>query len=227
MVHYLLKQAKKTNTQPLKQEDKENIIKKYADNELLYLEAQKQGLDNDSRIKKQMIQKMTLLLTKEVQEPSEEELKAYFEEHKDLYATPEKRNFNHIFFAPGKEVPKDYISLIVQDEQKARTLADASLYFGKTLPNMSQRDLRMNFGQDAGETFIKIDDDKWHGPIVSILGSHFVKLENIRPKIEANYEDVKKYLYQQYIIKEHKKQLEAALVKLREQYPLEIQWPND
>ena len=227
MVAYLLTQAQTISDKELSSKDKEKIIKKYADNELLYLEAQKQGLDNDSRIKKQMIQKMTLLLTKEVDEPSEQVLKQYFQEHKELYATPEKRNFKHIFFAPGKVIPKDYITLINKDEAQARSLANVSLYFGKTLPNMSKRDLKMNFGQEAGATFINIDDKNWHGPIVSILGTHFVQLENIKPRVDAKFEEVQKYLYQQYIIKEHKKQLALALEKLREKYPLDIQWPND
>ena len=227
MLNYLINQAKQINPKELSQKEKETIIKKYVDNELLYLEAQRQGLDNDSRIKKQMIQKMTLLLTKEVPEPSSEVLKAYFNEKRELYAVPEKRNFSHIFFAPGKELPEKFLEQVLKDETEARKLSDHSLYFGKTLPNMSKRDLRMNFGPKAGETFIAINDHHWHGPIVSILGTHYVRLENTSPKIEAEFTQVEKYLTQQWIIKEHKKQLAEALVGLREKYPVQVQWTDD
>jgi len=226
MVTFILKQAQDLRQQQLNEDEKEALIKQYIDNELLYLEAQKQGLDNDSRIKKQMIQKMTLLLTKEVPEPSEAELKQYFEIHKEAYASPYKRNFNHIFFAPGSTVPKDFVALITADKTKARTLADSSLYFGDTLPHMSDRDLKMNFGLDAGQKFIDINDSLWHGPIISILGQHFVQLESVEPKVYANFDDVKAYLSRQYIISKHKKQLDVSLDALREQYTVEVDWPQ-
>ena len=225
MITFILGQAQELRQKKLSKEEKETLIKQYINNELLYLEAQKQGLDNDSRIKKQMIQKMTLLLTKEVSEPSEVELKEYFELHKEAYASPFKRNFKHIFFAPATTVPKDFLSLITTDETKAKSLADTSLYFGDTFPHMSERDLKMNFGLDAGSQFIDINDSAWHGPIVSILGKHFVKLLSVEPKVYAKFEDVKEYLSRQYIINEHKKQLSLSLDKLREKYTVKVDTP--
>ncbi len=69
------------------------IVDRLVDEKLLYLEARRRGIDKDPKIQKMMV---NTLLKQEVysqvrtSEITEEDLKAYFEAHKDEFIVPEK-----------------------------------------------------------------------------------------------------------------------------------------
>lgn len=226
MVHYIIDQREKLQLKSLSLEEKKQVINTYIDNELLYKEAQRRGLDNDARIKKQMIQKMSVVLTSEVPEPNDIALQAYYKNHKEHYAKAASRDIEQVFFATTTPIPEGFLEQLSEDETLARTQGDSSMFFGAKFYKIRDRELITLLGKEAAKAILSISDSQWHGPITSTLGQHFIKLTQVYPKEYASYSEVKAYLVQDYTLNEHKKQLRQALDKLREKQTLTIAWPE-
>ncbi len=88
----------------LDDETRTEIVDRLVDEKLLYLEALRQGIHKDPKIQRMMV---NTLLKQEVysqvrtSEISEEELQAYFEEHKDEFVVPEKVQIKRILIKPA------------------------------------------------------------------------------------------------------------------------------
>lgn len=225
-VNYIIAQREKIILKPLSKEEKKSLIKEYINNELLYQEAILRGLDNDSRIKKQMIQKMIVLLTSEVKEPSDKELRAFFQANKERYTQAAAHDFDQVFFSKNSKVPNNFLDQLEKNETEARESSDKSIFFGNKLYHMDSSELLVLLGKEATQSLLEIDDKLWHGPIESKLGVHFVRLAKVYPKREAKFEEIKEYLQQDYIISKHKKQLATEIDKLRKKHDIVVKWPN-
>ncbi|MBT8386452.1 MAG: hypothetical protein KJO12_03490, partial [Ignavibacteria bacterium] len=84
------------------QEEFDVYIDNYLENEILYREAKTMGLDKeDVIIKQRMVQKIEFLTNDliSISEPTDEEVKEYFDENSDKYTIPGKIDFAHIFFS--------------------------------------------------------------------------------------------------------------------------------
>lgn len=81
----------------------QRLVENYIDDEVMYREALRMGLDADDEIvRRRLIQKMQFLqrdLTV-VATPREAELRAYFNEHADRFAAPATVDFEQIYFSP-------------------------------------------------------------------------------------------------------------------------------
>lgn len=88
----------------LDDETRTEITGRLVDEKLLYMEALRQGIDKDPKIQRMMV---NTLLKQEVysqvrtSEITEEELKAYFEAHKDEFVVPEKVQIKRILIKPA------------------------------------------------------------------------------------------------------------------------------
>ena len=84
------------------EKEKQQLIQNYVQEEALYREAVKLGLDqNDFVIKRRVIQKMEFMLNdfdEAAVSVSEDSLQAYYKQHKQRYFQPEQFTFTHIFF---------------------------------------------------------------------------------------------------------------------------------
>ena len=86
---------------PPNDEEIVNIINNFVQEEILYREALLLNLDEEDRIiKRRLAQKITFLKQETVPEdPSQEELKGFFEQNKDNYYVPATYSFSHHYFS--------------------------------------------------------------------------------------------------------------------------------
>ena len=93
--------TKQWNRPPTETELK-SLIEAYLREEILYREALALGLDqNDTIIRRRLAQKMEFLfedLADQV-EPTDEELKRYFDRNRDQYRLPARFSFAHVYFS--------------------------------------------------------------------------------------------------------------------------------
>ena len=84
---------------------REALIGRYIDEEVLFREGLAMGLDRgDEIVRRRVVQKMQFL-QQDLQppsEPSEQELRSWYNSHVSQYATPARVSFTHIFFSPDK-----------------------------------------------------------------------------------------------------------------------------
>ena len=81
-----------------------SIIDSLVEEEILYREALRLGLDSEDRIiKRRLAQKITFLKQETIStEPDIKELEVFYEKTKDSYLLPKSFSFTHIYFAENK-----------------------------------------------------------------------------------------------------------------------------
>jgi parvulin-like peptidyl-prolyl isomerase len=102
----------------LSDEEKREVLDRLVDEELLYQEALRQGLDQDPKVKKVMV---NTLLRQEVygsvrnSDFTDEELQAYYEAHMDEFVVPEKVQIRRILIKSGDERPEAEAKSLAED----------------------------------------------------------------------------------------------------------------
>jgi peptidyl-prolyl cis-trans isomerase C len=84
---------------------REALVGRYIDEEVLFREGLAMGLDRgDEIVRRRVVQKMQFL-QQDLQpphEPSEQDLRSWYDSHRSQYATAARVSFTHIFFSPDK-----------------------------------------------------------------------------------------------------------------------------
>src|SRR5210317_898051 len=86
-------------------EEFDGLIQQYIKETVLYREALTMGLNQlDQVIRRRLAQKLEFLAKDLVQltPPTDEELQAYFDAHRDRYQQPARYTFTQVFFDPDK-----------------------------------------------------------------------------------------------------------------------------
>ena len=110
-VEFLINQREELELRQLSTEERRQVINTFIEEEILYREAYKRGLDKgDSRMRRNLILKMRGLLMGEIQRPTETELKEYFEIHRHQYRRPATLSLEHVFFRDSSKVPKGLLA---------------------------------------------------------------------------------------------------------------------
>ena len=188
--------------------------------ELLYLEAKKMGLDKEEdflaeleKVKKNVLKQFAInKVMTSIEEVKEDELKEFYEEKKEFYTTPEMVNAKHILVEE-----EDTIAKVVKELEEGKTFEDLAKEYSTCPSNERGGDLG-EFGRgqmvpEFEEAAFKLEVGQVSEPVKTQFGYHLIKLEN---KIEAGvseFEEVKEQIKQQILAM---KQQEAYLGKTEE-----------
>jgi hypothetical protein len=164
----------------------DGMIDDYVHDEILYREAIKSGLDQDDEIiRRRLIQKIEFLnrdLTV-VAEPTDTELKLYYERHRNQFIEPGKVTFSHIYFSPDNGGTAAALQrardALAQLQTNGATMRAPQL--GDRFPlqydyaQLSRLDAVQIFGQTPiVDALFALPTGQWAGPIQSGYGWHLV-----------------------------------------------------
>jgi hypothetical protein len=165
----------------------QNAFERYVRTEVLYREALARGLDrNDPVVRMSLVRKITMLGTAQAQatDPTDEELRAYFELRSERYRIPASFTLMQVYLNRDKRpdsVDRDAAQLLVMLRDRdpgAEELAgwgDTSM-----LPNLareeSEHDLARTFGNEFRDAVVSLPVGQWEGPVESGFGLHLVKI---------------------------------------------------
>lgn len=220
---FLIQQRQDLELRELTPEERRETVDAFVEDEILYSEAYKRGLDRgDSRMRRNLILKMRGLLIGDIERPTDEELRAYFEANRTEFTRPAALSLEHVFFSDPAKAPANLV-----DDLRAgldpTTIGEQRLGLGRSLPRMSQRTLLGTFGVEAARAILAIQDDQWHGPFESTQGVHFVRIVGRRPPEDAAYEDVKTYLEGEWMMAQSRKVVEQEINRLRDDYEVIVE----
>ena len=225
-VEYLIKQREDLELRELGPEEREETIASFVEDEILYNEAYKRGLDRgDSRMRRNMILKMRGLLIGDLDQPTEEELRAYYQANLDQFTRPATISLDHVFFSDSAQVPQDLLEQL-RGGLDHTTVGGALLGYGPVLRNMSQRMLVGTLGADSARAILAIDDDDWHGPFESSRGTLFVRVAGRTPESQPSYEQVKSYIEGYWTMAASRRLIEQELGRLQQNYEVIIEDPG-
>ena len=222
-VEFLIKQREDLELRKLSPEERKETIAAFVEDEILYSEAYKRGLDKgDTRMRRNLILKMRGLLIGDIRQPTDDELRTYFEANREKFMRPATVSLDHVFYSDPAQVPQDLLEQL-QAGANHTTRGEYRLGLGRTMPRLSQRILVGTFGAEVARGLLAIEDDQWHGPFESIHGIHFVRIIGHNPERQSRYEDVKSYLEDDWRMMQTRNIIEQDIERLQDSYEIVIE----
>jgi len=206
--------------------------------EVLYREALTMGLDkNDEIVKRRMAQKMQFIAEDmaAAQEPTTEELHAWYAENSDKFVMPERLSFRHLYFSPdsrGVQAYDDAARALTEldgrpvDSELAATLADRFMYQDYYADQTSVT-LAKDFGPQFAVTVAELTPDSWQGPVESGYGWHLVYIDSLVPGRVPAFEEIEREVKTAWLSVQKEIAWQKAYEEMRAKYTLRIPAPVD
>jgi len=160
---------------------------RYVRDEVFYREALARELDrNDPVVKASMVRKITMLGTAQAQaeQPTDAELKAYFELRTERYRIPASFDLLQVCLSPDKHgenvgtVAAEVLAGLRENDPPAEELAGLGdlLMLPSVVTDTPEDQLSRTFGVAFHEAVMPLDVGQWEGPVESGYGLHLVKI---------------------------------------------------
>ncbi len=185
-------QAQKLGVATLSDERAAEVERRAIEDEVLYREALRLGLDRDDAVLRQhLVQKMLLLaedLSGASREPTREELVAYFERTRDRWRLAERVHLVHVFAASRDAL------LAIADSVRAAP-AGVPPPLGDAFPHSrdvrgSRDDLAVSYGDAFADAALALPVGTWSEPVPSRFGWHMIEVIAHEPGRPAEFADV-------------------------------------
>ncbi|MBT8440876.1 MAG: peptidyl-prolyl cis-trans isomerase, partial [Gammaproteobacteria bacterium] len=178
------------------------LVRAYMREDILYREAIAMGLDNDDHIiRRRLAQKLEFLTNDlvQMQEPSDEELTAYFEENTELFRAPDRVTFAHVFFNPDSrgDATLDDAAAALERLQAAgdpngEVVEEGDRFMLQNyFVEASELDVRRAMGSGFADSVMQLESGVWHGPVLSGFGTHLVFVSEFEPAPPPELADVR------------------------------------
>jgi hypothetical protein len=135
----------------LSEEERQRAEEAYIDEQILAREARARGLDDDENIRSILYQKMLHVLSGEVREPTEEEMRQYLDSHRARYA-----------LRPAVTVEDG----VGPEGRRRKTV----------LTRVTEGELAWSFGEETAAMIFRAEPGRWVGPHQSAEGEHWFRV---------------------------------------------------
>lgn len=190
----------------LSADEKKEVLDRLIDEELLYQEALRQGLDRDPKVKKVMV---NTLLRQEVygsirnSDFTDEELEAYYESHKDEFVVPEKVQIKRILIKAGEERSEDEAKAKAE-ELRGQLVSNPGAF--KEVATQNSEDPYRRRGGDVGfvpksgkpgldqsivDKAFEMNVDQISEVFQTSEGFNIIQVANKRERVERTYQQMK------------------------------------
>ena len=180
-------------------------LEKFVHDEVLYREAVRQGYDQDDALIRHTLKlKMEFLGEAQAQknEPSVEEMQAYYAMRKDRYRVPAKVSFVHVYFSTDKrgaqsqaDAEQALETLRAENPELTALSGVGDRFMLKThYVGQDERDLRGLFGDAFAQQVIALAPETWQGPVESAYGLHLVRVYDRREAYPPEIKEIENKL---------------------------------
>lgn len=205
------------------------LIADHADEEMLYREALRMGLDRDDAVvRRRLAQKVRFLMEDaEARGPDEQALAAFHAAHAADYRLPERRSFRQVFISTDKrtdaEAEARAATVLAQltAGTDARGVGDAFMLRSDYVEQTTD-DIAELFGGDFAAAVAGLEVGAWFGPIRSPLGLHLVHVERVLPATDPSLGEIAERVRSDYRDRVRQVATEAWLKSLRERYVVTV-----
>ncbi len=169
--------------------------------EVLYREAVAMGLDQgDEIVKRRMAQKMEFLAEdlSDLTEPTQAELRSWFNEHQAQFMAPGRITFRHLYFSPDRRGTRALADAAAAEKRLVGKPADwpgaaregDPFMFQDRYADRSPEQVAAVFGGGFAKALFQATPGSWQGPVESGLGYHLVVVEELRPPAVPAFEEI-------------------------------------
>lgn len=198
----------------------ERLVRDHVSDEMLFHEAlRRELLVNDGKTRERMIEKMRYMLSEAAPaEPRESDLLDFYARHRDGYTSEYRLDFEHVFF---ERPPADAAGLLTRLEAGESVRGD-DFWLGGQVHDYSESMLRGMLGEDFVAALHAADDGRWHGPLASSRGIHYVRVRRIVPPALVPYAGIREQVMQDWMAEQRERSVAARLDEVRDRYDVQI-----
>lgn len=205
----------------LSPEQRELVTAYYIEEQILVREALAMELDNDDRIHDILAQKMRHVLSGNVIQPTEAELRAFYEANRSRFETPASMNLDELVFNSRDPLDDSVVALLGEGAEPETLLALAEGTVSP-LPNVNGVDLANIFDSEFADAVIASELNQWQGPFVSNRGQHWLRVTARNASAIPPLEDIVDLVRLEWIAAEEETRLQAEVNRLWERYTIVI-----
>lgn len=178
----------------------------------LYHRALDLGLHlSDPVVRQVLVEKVRLVVGWAAPSPTDEELAAWYEQHKGEFGQAERVTFRHVYFerdrrgadAARQAAENALTKSIGQGAEAEAALGGDPFLMGKRLVSQGPTDLVKFFGPNFSRQVLSMAAGSWQGPVESAYGWHLVfvekrfdpkvpELAEVRSRVEKMYENFRR-----------------------------------
>ena len=208
----------------------DGLVDQFVEEEVYYREALTYKLEtNDTIIRRRLVQKLTFL-TEDVAtsiDPTTEELRTFFEDHKDNYRQPQKYSFRHVYFSRDRR--EDASADANRELQRIKTSPSPAspqpegdpFMLQSNFAERSAREIASTFGVGFAEALPNLPLDDWSAPVESAYGHHLVLLHSLSESYTPDYEAVASRVANDYATDQRKQANDKFKQALLEKYTVQ------
>lgn len=208
-------------------EELNDLIAEWVVEEAMVREARRMGLDeNDTIIRRRLRQKLEFLVSdQDLPEPiSEDSLESFFESRSDLYATPPKVDFIHVFFSGEKRVnPRQDAERALESigEDDWESYGDPFV-LSRSFSGVTVIDVRRDFGYRFETSLLNAPTNEWIGPVTSWYGIHLIHLKDRSASEPAVFEEVREEVLRDFKLQRNDDAKQKHVEEIASKYRVEI-----
>lgn len=210
------------------EEELAGLIEERVNEEALYREALRMGLDRDDVIvRRRLAQKVAFLRTDNETAPSEAALQAYYAENSERYAAPDTFTFEHIYFSPerhGAGVERAARAGLERIEEGGAVsgLGDPFMLQLSGV-DVTAAELARDYGESFARALAGAPIGVWSGPVESAYGLHLVRVVSRQGAFAQPYETVAAQVREDYLADRRRSANTAWVRDLRSRYRIVIE----
>lgn len=225
---YLLQQQEDLLLRPLNDAEKDEVIQRFIEEEMLVREARARGYSDSSRIRTLLVQNMRFFLTSDLEAPDEEQLRTFYDQHREEFTSPPSLDVQRVFFSAGQTVPVDALQQLAAGADAASLGAPAAMGQGGILRKLDQKRLVQGFGPDNARQILAAQDDTWLGPLSGPDGSvQFVRVVARHPAMVPSFEQARNWLEAEWLSRRSRALVDEELQAVAPKYRVEIETLDD
>ena len=211
----------------------EGLINSYIREEVLYREALAMGLDRDDTVVRRRLAQKIEFLAQDLAtrgEPSEQELRTFFEEHPEIFEEPGRITFSHVYINVDQH-GNDSFDVAEEVLGKLQAGGDPDglgdrFMLQKDYLRKSPSEVARHFGSQFADEVFEIEMGEWQGPVQSGYGLHLVLVESQEEPYLPQLEDVRGEVRDEFQSFRRREVDELFYNKLREGYEIVIEEPQ-
>jgi len=208
-------------------EEEQALIERFIDDEVLIREARAMGMDRgDPVVRRRLIQKMESLLEEftDRDEPTDDELQAFYEKHRLDFQEPSRISLMHVFLnrSGSDESPDSKTERLLQQLASGADPAKLGDPFllGSRFTERTKKELAAAFGKTFAESIRHLPEGVWAGPVESSYGLHLVLVENTTEARRQDLEEVRPRVLKRLMAVRREETKRREVRRLRDRYEI-------
>lgn len=226
-VEGLVMQFERVWQRPPTADERQALIDSWIRDEVFYREALAMGLEQDDPVvRRRLSQKLQFILDtgSESAAPTDAELQAWLDEHRDRYQIEAAYTLRQAYFDPARHGER--IDAVIAQAKRALDAGRPAAGDSTMLPaDLAARaaDVERTFGSEFEQALRKLPVGGWQGPVRSAFGLHLVELKSREDARAASLAEVRPEVARD-LMQARTDAAEAALYEnLRAKYAVRIE----